>query len=438
MNIRSSHKKAMELVKNANLQFEQGEFDKYNELIEQAFYLEKESAEFLKEKIDVEPTRSVLYRSAANLAFSLKRYEDAYLLAFEGLNGKPFPEIKGELNNLLQSISNQFITSKQSSLYNVDYLNSLRDKAVALKLEEKSGRYGGAIVVSHILDFLKNLQSSYQNFAEVQFRKIVSEDDVPDLDYISTKFRNNCNLLVPDLNFKSFGVSIVADHGVMDPFDFHTEDFRVMRSNLFMNFKEDVLLPEYNDSSYHQRIAKKYTEEERRKIFTPVINSTLKSKPYSVAVTGKNYIEKVKIFQPLSNTSKSILKPNIEKTQVKEDLQLIKKIEQNIGSKKKTISIENITYYESEINLSNVSFGDKSVFLNIEHIILLTFENKYFTVNDEFFGVNITADEYFETLKLYDQEFISLYVDLLNRKSDLTSDEMELLQRFEENSMRNW
>ncbi len=438
MKVRSVHKEAMELVNRANLQFEQGKFEEYNLLIEQAFYLEQEAAEYLKDKLDAEPTRSVLYRSAANLAFSLKKYQDAYILAFEGLNGKPYPEIKSELNNLLQSISSQFITVNQSPNYNPDYLNSLRGKAVALKLEEKSGRYGGAIVVSHILDFLKNLQSSYQNFAEVQFRKIVSEDDVPDLDYLSNKFRSNCNLLVPDLNFKSFGVSIVADNRVMDPFDFHSEDFKDMRSNLFVNFKEDVLLPEYNDSTYQQRIAEKYSEDERRKIFTPVINSTLKSKPYSVAVTGKNYIEKVKIFQPLSKIAKSILKPEIEIVKVKEDLQLTKKIEQNIGSKKKTISIENITYYESQIDISNISLGDKTVFLNIEHSILLIFENKYFTINDDFFSVSITADEYFEALKLYDQEFISVYVDLLNRKSDLITDEIELMNRFEENSMRNW
>lgn len=438
MKVRSIHKEAMALVNRANLEFEHEKFDEYNSLIERAFKLEKKAAEYFKDKFDAEPTRSVLYRSAANLAFSLKKYQDAYVLVFEGLKGKPYPEIKSELNNLLQSISNQFIIENNSPNYNPNYLNSLREKAVALKLEEKSGKYGGAIVLSHILDFLKNLQSSYQNFAEVQFRKIVFENDVTDLDYQSNKFRNNCNLLVPDLNFKSFGVSIVADNGVMDPFDIYTVSFREMRSNLFLNFKEDVLLPEYNDSNFQQRMSEKYSEEERRKIFTPVINSTLKSKPYSVSVTDKNYTEKVKVFQPLSNIAKSILKPEVEKTNKKEDLKLTKKIEQNIGSKKTTISLENITYYESQIDISNVNLGDKTVFLNIEHSILLTFENKYFTINDDFFSISITADEYLEVLKLYDQEFISIYVDLLNRKSDLISDEIDLLKRFEENSIRNW
>ncbi len=438
MKVRRIHMEAMELVKKANLEFELEKFDEYNSLIEQAFHLEKRAAEHLQENIDAEPTRSVLYRSAANLAFSLKKYKDAYTLAFEGLSGNPYPEIKSELNGLLQNISNQFITVNQSPKYNPDYLNSLRNKAVALKLEEKSDKYGGAIVVSHILDFLKNLQSSYQNFAEVHFRKVIPEGIDIDIDYLSNKFRSNCNLLVPNVNFKSFGVSIVADNGVMDSFDFYTEEFRKMRSNLFLNFKEDVLLPEYNDSSFHQRMSEKYSEEERRKIFTPVINSTLKTKPYSVAVTNKNYTEKVKVFQPLSNIAKGILKPEVEKISVKEDLKLVKKIEQNIGSKKQTISIENITYYESQIDISNITLGDKTVFLNIEHSILLTFENKYFTISDDFFKVFISADEYFEAKKLYDQEFISIYSDLLNRKSDLISDEIELLKRFEENSIRNW
>lgn len=438
MNIRNLHREAIELVKLANFEFESGRFEEYRSILQKAFELEKASAEFLKDKFDAEPTRSVLFRSAANLAFSLKNYEEAYLLSFEGLKGNPYPEIKEELNDLLHSIADEYSIVSQPKKYNLDYLNSLKMKAVPMKLEEKSGKFGGAIVLSHVLDFLKNLQNSFQNFAEVQFRRVVKEDEVPDIDFLSNKFRNNCNLLVPDLNFKSFGVSIVADDGIMESFEYYTDEFKEMRTNLFLNFKEDVLLPEYNDLDFQQRISDKYNDEERRKIFTPVINSLSKSKPYTIAITGKNYTNKIKTFSPLSSTATSILKPEIEVVKQAEDLSLIKKIDQKIGNKTKTISFEFIKYIEFQIDLPNIIVGDKSVFLNSPHSIILVFNEGNFMINDEIYNVFVNANEYFEAINNYNYKFINNYSDLLNRRDDLLPNELELLDNFENNSIRNW
>lgn len=67
--------------------------------------MEKEAAEDLVSELNGEPTRGVLFRSAAYLAFRLQRYDEASELIDAGLLGVPFPEIAVELRGLKEQIS---------------------------------------------------------------------------------------------------------------------------------------------------------------------------------------------------------------------------------------------------------------------------------------------------------------------------------------------
>ncbi len=53
---------------------------------------------------DIEPTRSVLHRSAATLAWRCKEYERAKRLAYRALAGNPPSDIEWELNDLLSTV----------------------------------------------------------------------------------------------------------------------------------------------------------------------------------------------------------------------------------------------------------------------------------------------------------------------------------------------
>jgi len=74
--IKKIHNEAINLVKQANIVLEKGDRMSYLSLIEQAYFLEKEAAYELDSLITEEPTRSVLFRSAANLAFLCGKYEE--------------------------------------------------------------------------------------------------------------------------------------------------------------------------------------------------------------------------------------------------------------------------------------------------------------------------------------------------------------------------
>ncbi|MFX0204362.1 MAG: hypothetical protein ACFFDT_00125 [Candidatus Hodarchaeota archaeon] len=99
------HNSAMDLAEEAFILKKQGNENKAKELFQKAMELEQEAAEKLSLSTDSEPTRSILYRSAASLAYHYGDYETADRLVANGLAGYPPPEIREELKNLYEDIN---------------------------------------------------------------------------------------------------------------------------------------------------------------------------------------------------------------------------------------------------------------------------------------------------------------------------------------------
>ena len=93
--LRQVHRYAMELVEMADLNMPDVE-----RIRRIAMYLETIAAEELRGEYDAEPSRSVLYRSAASLAYQCRELEQAEELIKVGLNGNPPAEIRAELEEL--------------------------------------------------------------------------------------------------------------------------------------------------------------------------------------------------------------------------------------------------------------------------------------------------------------------------------------------------
>jgi hypothetical protein len=74
------------------------------ELFRVAFEKEREAAEIWTKISGQEPTRSVLYRSAAALAVDCEEYDEAELLIERGLTGSPPDDIAEELRELLEVV----------------------------------------------------------------------------------------------------------------------------------------------------------------------------------------------------------------------------------------------------------------------------------------------------------------------------------------------
>jgi hypothetical protein len=103
--IKELHDRAMNLAEDAFHAQKSGREADAIRLFTDALELEQEAAHSLPLSEESEPTRSILFRSAASLAFNSKNYELADRLIARGLSGFPPPEIMEELKNLYEDVN---------------------------------------------------------------------------------------------------------------------------------------------------------------------------------------------------------------------------------------------------------------------------------------------------------------------------------------------
>jgi Zn-dependent peptidase ImmA (M78 family) len=101
---RDLHYRAMALFETALLARRRGDESRMQELLSEALQLETAAADSVAEDYSLEPTRSVLHRSAASLGLQSGNFDTAKRYAEAGLQGQPPAEIKEELTTLVDQI----------------------------------------------------------------------------------------------------------------------------------------------------------------------------------------------------------------------------------------------------------------------------------------------------------------------------------------------
>lgn len=99
-NLNNIHKEAMNKAEAAFILRIKEQSTEAKKLFEKAFQLEKKAADMLLIDFKLEPSRSILYRSAAYLAYNAGLYKEAEKMVVTGLAGNPPNEIAEELRNL--------------------------------------------------------------------------------------------------------------------------------------------------------------------------------------------------------------------------------------------------------------------------------------------------------------------------------------------------
>ncbi|MCP4112257.1 MAG: hypothetical protein GY749_43160 [Desulfobacteraceae bacterium] len=99
--IKKLHKKAMDMAERAFVARLKGDLQQAGQLFQQAFENEAQAARLVPDLPSSEPTRSILYRSAASLAIDCNEYLEAERLIAIGLAGNPPEETANELRKIL-------------------------------------------------------------------------------------------------------------------------------------------------------------------------------------------------------------------------------------------------------------------------------------------------------------------------------------------------
>ncbi|MDX1920072.1 MAG: hypothetical protein SFU25_04970, partial [Candidatus Caenarcaniphilales bacterium] len=105
IDLKNYHREAMQTADKAFSERNTGNFSVAKELFRKAFEQELKACEMLKYEWECEPTRSVVFRSAASLAFNASLYRDAEKLICEALLGNPPEEIADELRDLYEQVN---------------------------------------------------------------------------------------------------------------------------------------------------------------------------------------------------------------------------------------------------------------------------------------------------------------------------------------------
>lgn len=98
------HRKAMNYSDKGFMARKKGDTASANIFLEHALSFEADAASILPPQDTYEPSRSILYRSAASLAYDLKQYGRTQQLVYAGLEGHPTGEMVDDFNELSRII----------------------------------------------------------------------------------------------------------------------------------------------------------------------------------------------------------------------------------------------------------------------------------------------------------------------------------------------
>ena len=177
MNVSLLHNKAMDLAELAMLARFRGETEQATVLTQQAYEYEKQAAELYAQQLPEEPTRSVLYRSAASLALECGEVRSAQKLVVAGLSGEPPTEIENELKDIFEQVN----FYRHLELRGVD----LSPVEIQLAISGKSISYGMApadIFMDKILNTKTLLRRTAERKRKMPFHERGKTADIIKLD----------------------------------------------------------------------------------------------------------------------------------------------------------------------------------------------------------------------------------------------------------------
>src|SRR5262245_34731771 len=102
--VRDFHSEAMRLAHLAIVARHNNDLAQAEIFARQALEYERKAADLIPEALESEPTRSILYRSAASLAYQCKDLAVSLRLIAKGLSGYPTFQVEAELRGLYEQV----------------------------------------------------------------------------------------------------------------------------------------------------------------------------------------------------------------------------------------------------------------------------------------------------------------------------------------------
>jgi hypothetical protein len=415
------HQQAMDFSFKGKQAMEEGNFSVAFDLYKQAAELESQVAQFYFDKPDLEPTRSVLIRSAAFLNLKAGLVEEAKRFIFFGLLNTTDNLIKSQLNNALELAVSLDNMSPEAASGEYNYLNLLRQRSVHYILEPTLPINGKSVSLEMIKDFTEGYLKSLKAFSLSKFKRILKLEGEIEESFIKD-LEKMVNPLVTSSAYGSFKFSIANDFLTHEN---EKKELLELKANVVAKFHNEIFSNPLSDEDI-DIIKKNYAEDEVNEIFRPLARIKANNTSYKIGYYDPDTFDKRFSGRIVNKQKKRLL---TSKPISQEDIgQLESSIThtRNLQSGKisrKTIIREQLKAYEFDIRTNIIEpSNDAPIILSEEIIVTVNFDsNTGFTFSFPDFRIEFSDIEFNRAKEGFYNSFNSKLKYLANR--DLIRDD---------------
>lgn len=399
------HQQAMDNSFKAKQALEQGNYSAAFEHYITAAELESKVAEFYFDKPELEPTRSIVIRSAAFLNIKAGLIENAKKFIFFGLVNSQNEQIKNQLNNALELAVALGNLPADAASREYNYLNLLRQRSVHYIIEPANLAFGHSVSLEMIKDFTEEYLKSLKAFAISKFRQVLNISAEIEDSFVK-EMEKYINPLVTSSAYGSFKFSIANDFLSRVG---EQKEVLELKANVVAKYHHEIFINPLTDEDI-TNIKKTYSEEEVNNIFRPLSKIKANNTSYKVGYYDTEDFNK-KFAGKIINKQKQKLLTVTPITQ--ED---IGELESSITHKrsslsgkvhKTTILKEQLKKYEFEIKVNQIEPKDFPALILTEEILLnVNFSSDIgFTISFEDFNLQHTEVEFAKALREFHNSF---------------------------------
>lgn len=431
-----AHQQAMELSFRAK---ECLKYDNYTDAFDyykKAAELENQVAEFYLDKPELEPTRSVIIRSAAYLNLKAGLVEEAQKLIFFGLLNLKDELIKIQLNEALEILMSLRDLETQNAAGQYNYISILRQRSVQYILEPVEPTFGKSISLEMLKDFADSYLKSLKSYAFAKYRKLVAvTTDVEEA--VNKELDKLINPLITRSAYGSLKFSIANDF-LKRPGE--AKELVNLKANVIQKYHNEIFVNPLTKENIEE-IKSNYEEEEIDNIFKPLFKIKATTTPYRIGYFDVENLNKQYIGRILNDQRKQLI--TVRKLMPEDIGELESSIvhartkEGKLSKKtilKKHLRTADFYFPTREINPA----GSPPIILNNEILLNVNFNSdKGFTISFEDFNLEYMSVEFEKTLSGFYKTFNDKILSIISKSADNRSGEeqrdYEFIRKYIEN-----
>ncbi len=321
-------------------------------------------------------------------------------------------------------------------------LQKLKETALTFQIDPLNS-IGHAAKLNTVIKVLSDINKSYYNFLEIEFLKNPDfKKEYNKNSKILDTFKESLDLLVVDVKFGSYETSVAPNLAEVQSPIFKNEVLQ-WKKEAFSDYKNIVVLGDYNNSSYTQKLVKRYNEEERAKIFQPLFSSIGDGKNYTLNIKSSTGVFTKTLRQPTKErVSLFIPKILVQKDEINDEKNYLvhaklknkgdgKNVSFNKSNIKTVHYMEELTHDTYPYKPNIIQFEKLVFFLKSKIDCSVSFEDNNYLIECSELDITVWGSTREEAEEAFAFSFYSLYKNFyLEADNKLSKDALSLKKKL--------